>query len=149
MKPSGMFYALLKGFEKLKSAPYKDPKGVPTIGWGSTYYENGKRVSMADKPITREEADRLLERTVENVYMKQMNKLVAVPLLQCQYDATLDFLYNVGFGHFEGSKFQQLLNAGMFRAAADEMLRWEKGAPGLKRRREAERKLFLSGMGAP
>jgi lysozyme len=36
--------------------PYKCSAGVPTIGIGSTYYENGERVKMTDSPITEARA---------------------------------------------------------------------------------------------
>ena len=50
---------LIHSFEGLSLTPYICPAGVPTIGWGNTYYPNGKKVTMKDKAITREQADEI------------------------------------------------------------------------------------------
>ena len=52
---------LIKAFEGFKSAPYKCPAGVPTIGYGATFYPGGKKVTMADKSVTEAEAVDLLK----------------------------------------------------------------------------------------
>ena len=54
-------YDLIKEFEGLSLKPYKCSAGVPTIGYGSTYYENGIKVQMSDVPITGARAEILLK----------------------------------------------------------------------------------------
>ena len=43
--------ALCKRFEGFSSAPYTCPAGVATIGYGNTFYEDGSKVTLQDKPI--------------------------------------------------------------------------------------------------
>lgn len=46
--------ALCRRFEGFYAAPYLCPAGVPTIGFGATYYEDGRRVTLRDPPINRQ-----------------------------------------------------------------------------------------------
>ena len=57
-----LWYAasICRRFEGLYLKPYLCPAGVPTIGYGATFYQDGKKVSLRDKPITREQAEDLL-----------------------------------------------------------------------------------------
>ena len=57
---------LCKHFEGLKLKPYICPAGVPTVGYGSTFYEDGRRVSMDDPAITQQRAEELLRRELRN-----------------------------------------------------------------------------------
>ena len=52
---------LIKHFEGLRLTPYLCSAGVPTIGYGSTFYEDGRKVSLQDPPITKERAEELLQ----------------------------------------------------------------------------------------
>ena len=52
--------ALARMFEGLYLSPYLCPAGVPTLGYGATYYEDGTRVTLSDPAITRERAEELL-----------------------------------------------------------------------------------------
>ena len=49
-------YLLIAQFEGLRLKPYLCSAGVPTIGYGSTFYPSGRKVTMQDKPITQETA---------------------------------------------------------------------------------------------
>ena len=51
---------IIKSMEGFRSAPYKCPAGIPTIGYGATFYPDGKKVTMADKAITEQEGTTLL-----------------------------------------------------------------------------------------
>ena len=51
---------LCRRFEGFRSKPYLCPAGIPTIGIGSTRYENGQRVTLAERPSTVERAEELL-----------------------------------------------------------------------------------------
>ena len=57
---------LIKSFEGFQSKPYKCPAGVPTIGYGATFYPNGKKVTMTDRAITEQEATDLLRHMLES-----------------------------------------------------------------------------------
>jgi hypothetical protein len=66
---------------------------------------------------------------------------------QNQFDALVCFAYNVGLGALHGSTLLKKVNTGDFDGAADEFLKWNHAGgvvvPGLTRRRQAERSLFL------
>ena len=51
--------SLIEKFEGFSSIPYICPAGKPTIGFGSTFYEDGTPVKMTDKPITKSELESL------------------------------------------------------------------------------------------
>lgn len=97
--------------------------------------------------IKEETAERLL-RTGLVGYESDVSKLVKVKLTQGQFDALVSFAYNLGARGLSTSALLQKLNAGDYAGAADELPRWNKAGgkvlPGLTRRREAERALFLS-----
>lgn len=137
---------LIKQFEGLSLKPYADAVGVPTIGYGSTYYENGGKVRLSDPAISEEQATELLRHTVRH-YEKAVKASVTVPLTQNQFDALVSFTYNLGAGNLQRSTLLRLLNQGDYRAAADRFVRWNRAGGrvlrGLTRRREAERDLFL------
>ena len=54
---------LIKHFEGFRSVPYLCSAGVPTIGYGSTYYANGTRVKLSDSPISEDWAEEYSERS--------------------------------------------------------------------------------------
>lgn len=137
---------LIKQFEGLSLKPYSDAVGVPTIGYGNTYYENGVKVRLSDPAITEERATELLRHTVCH-YENAVNDVVKVPMTQNQFDALVSFTYNLGAGSLQRSTLLRLLNQGNYQAAADQFTRWNRAGGrvlrGLTRRREAERALFL------
>lgn len=141
---------LIKSFEGLFLKPYLDPIKIPTIGYGTIKYPNGKKVTMADRAITEAEATEYLMFEVEEK-SSAVEKMTKVPLNDNEFAALASFSYNVGSGALEKSTLMKLLNAGADRAAvADQFLRWDKAGgkqlPGLTRRRQAERSLFLQPM---
>jgi lysozyme len=97
--------------------------------------------------VTQAQADAWLEYDLARS-AQIVNSLVHVHLNQNQFDALVDFVFNVGAGNFRSSTLLRLLNAGNFAAAADQFSRWTQAAgktmPGLVKRRAAERALFLS-----
>ena len=64
MKPSDNCLAIVRRFEGFRASPYLCPAGVPTIGYGSTRYEDGSKVSLTDPPITQERADQIMLSTL-------------------------------------------------------------------------------------
>jgi lysozyme len=137
----------LKGSEGFRSQPYPDGEGVPTIGFGSTFYENGTRVTLKDAPITKERALQLFKVTLKQ-YTSAVDKNVTVPLTQNEFDALVEFTYNVGVAAFKGSTLLKRLNAGAPKdQVAAQFLRWNKDegkvVPGLTNRRKRESTKFL------
>jgi lysozyme len=138
---------LIESFEGFSSKPYKDVAGIWTIGVGSIYGVNGKRVKSDHHYITKEEALQLMKRDLKRTEVR-ITELVKVPVNQNQFAALCSFVYNVGSGAFQRSTARMKLNRGNYEGCADEFLRWKyagkRAIPGLLRRRKAERELFLS-----
>lgn len=141
MKTSDEGLNLIKQFEGFRAKAYLCPAGVWTIGYGHT-----KGVKAGDV-VSEEQATELLRQDVadaENI----INDLITVPLKQCQFDALVSLVYNIGGGNFYSSTIRRLINEkckdrvglqyawGMWRRAGGRTL------SGLIRRREAEFKLF-------
>lgn len=138
---------LIKSFEGLFLKPYLDPIKIPTIGYGTIRYPNGKPVTMNDPAITEAKALEYLEFEV-NEKAHGVEKAVKVALNENEFAALVSFAYNCGLGNLQGSTLLKLLNSNADRVAvADQFLRWNKAGgkelPGLTRRRQAERALFL------
>lgn len=138
---------LIKKFEGLSLKPYLCPAKIPTIGYGSTKYADGKRVTLADRNITEQEAEELLRTTLKS-YENGVNSVVEVELTQNQFDALVDFSYNLGNMAFKESTLLKYINDNNFYMASGEFKRWVKSKgvvlPGLVKRRKAEMDLFLS-----
>jgi len=132
--------ALTEQFEGLQLTAYQDPVGVWTIGYGHT----GPDV-VPGLTITQEQASDLLLQDVSGA-VAAVNRLVTIPLTQNQFDALVDFTFNVGQGNLASSTLLRELNAGNTAGAAAQFLVWvyAKGVelPGLVTRRQAEAALF-------
>lgn len=137
---------LIKNFEGCKLTAYRCPAGKWTIGYGWTGNVEGKPIA-AGMQITQETAERLLRCGLVG-FERDVNRLVKVQITQGMYDALVSFSYNVGISALSNSTLLKELNAGRYQRAADQFLNWVyaggKKLPGLVRRREAERELFLS-----
>ncbi|HEY4288283.1 MAG TPA: lysozyme [Puia sp.] len=101
---------LIKYMEGCILHPYLDQAGVPTIGWGSTIYSTGDHVSMQDRRLTQDQADKLLDWQVAVVALA-VTKMTPGGLNQNQFDALVDFAYNVGLGALKGSTALKLIMA--------------------------------------
>jgi len=139
---------LIKRFEGFSSKPYLCAAGVPTIGYGNTFYENGTKVTLNDSPITLERGEELLWFVV-SVFADKVANLIKVPISNNQFSALVSLTYNIGMGNFASSTLLKKLNAGDYQGAADQILRWNrargKESLGLTNRRIAERELFVLG----
>ena len=139
---------LIKSFEGLSLKPYLDPIGIPTIGYGTINYPNGKSVSMKDPAITEDHATGLLIHEVEEK-ARNIDRMVKVQINDNEFAALVSFAYNVGWQAVEKSTLMKMLNANADRVTvADQLIRWNKAGgkelAGLTRRRQAERSLFLT-----
>ena len=100
---------LITKWEGLKLKPYLCSANVPTIGYGSTYYENGKKVSLADSKISKERAVQLFENTV-STYEKGVLKLLGtIKVNQNQFNALVSFAYNLGLKSLGNSTLLKLV----------------------------------------
>lgn len=141
MKASVDAYELIKQFEGLRLEAYLCPAGIWTIGYGHI-----SDVSP-NSFITIQEADEYLHRDVASVEM-QLNKL-NLSLSQCQWDAIVSFVFNVGIGNFKASTLLAKIRINPDdNSIMDEFLRWVyangKVMRGLQKRRLAEMKLYFS-----
>lgn len=143
MKTNQAGLDLIKSFEGCRLTAYKDQGGTWTIGVGHT----GSDV-FEGLTIDQEQADDLLQddlaRTEDGV-----NALVTCKhLSDNQFAALVCFTYNVGIGNLRASLLLRCVNMGNLNDAAGQFERWDhvKGIsnPGLLRRRQAERALFLA-----
>ena len=95
--------------EGCKLKPYLDPKGIPTIGYGTTIYPNGAKVKMTDKQITKEQAYDYLIYNAEKAE-KEILQYVKKDLNENQISALVSFVYNIGIGNFSTSTILKLIN---------------------------------------
>lgn len=137
---------LIKAFEGTRLAPYKDVVGIPTIGVGATFYQDGRKVAMTDPPMTEAQVTALLQFHLQQ-FEKDVSKLVKVPLGGNQFSALVSFAFNCGTGNLQSSTLLKKLNALDYAGAANEFAKWDKAkgqvVAGLTRRRKAEKDLFL------
>ena len=146
MKTSNKGKAIIKQYEGFRAKPYLCPAGVPTIGYGATYYTDGRKVTLRDAPISEAGADKLLDKMLGK-YEDAVNRYVQVPINQNQFDALVSFCYNLGQEALRTSTLLKKLNNKDYNGAADAFLNWVyaggKKLQGLVNRRTDERKLFL------
>lgn len=148
----------IKAAEDFCPTPYTCPAGKPTIGWGTTRYEDGTPVKLTDRSIEPPRGDVLLTYGMMRVE-KQLRPLIKRLPTAHQYAAFVSLTYNIGVGCHDGVKgdfadstLLAKFNAGDILGAADEFAKWvyahEHGKavilPGLVTRRAIERTMFLT-----
>lgn len=154
--------ALQKRYEKGPAATcplgfspkvYFCPAGKPTIGWGHVITEAD--MQLFSSTLDEQGAEHFLMQ--DNVAKENaVKRLVHVSLQQCQFDALVCWVFNVGEGNAATSTLIKMINALNFAGAADEFLKWDKytdpsckcrrRSAGLSARRYEERALFLGGV---
>lgn len=157
MSQEPLHHTLIKHFESCKLKPYLCSAGVPTIGWGSTFYPGGTKVTMKDPAITQGVADALFVATV-GLFEQGVSKMLARVAKPHVHGAFVSFAFNVGLDDdadtlaegFGDSSMLRIYNAGApLMDVATKMLAWNKvkGVPtwGVMRRRLAEAHLLLTG----
>lgn len=113
------------GYEGFSNTPTIPTKGdVPTIGHGSTRYEDGTRVKMNDPPITKQRAEQLARNLMSGDEKLFRNSIPSVSLHQEEYDVYLDFVGQYGIGNWRSSSMRRQLQAGHYRQACDSLLKW-------------------------
>lgn len=141
-------YLLITKHEGLKLKPYLCPAKIPTIGYGNTYYPDGKRVTLLDKDITKQQAFDMFKE-IANRFAKRVDELVTSNINQNQFNALVSFAYNVGTGNFSSSTLLKKVNRNPDDLTIkDEFLRWNKAGGkvinGLTNRRNEEADLYFS-----
>lgn len=159
--------ALMHHFERCRLKAYRCPADKPTIGWGMTYYPDGRRVKMGDQ-ITQVQADAMFAELLERDFAAPVRAaLGSAPTTPAQFGAMVALAYNVGIGPklwvpgrqkgFRQSEVLKRHKAGDFRGAGGVGGReptsgafggWIKASgqvmSGLIRRRAAEAALYRS-----
>jgi lysozyme len=138
---------LIKASEGFRGQVYRDVAGFPTIGYGHLI----KPTESFPAGITEQQASVILASDVQEAE-QAVSRLVKVALTQGQFDALVDFCFNLGAGRLAGSTLLRELNAGQHDAAARQLLAWDYAGgvvnAGLKTRREAELQLWTGGSSA-
>lgn len=133
---------LCRHFEGLYLVPYLCPAGVPTIGYGATYYEDGTRVQLTDPPITRERAEILLVWHLENRYLPAVLRYCPNVDEPFRLAALIDFTFNLGASNLAASTLRKRVNAEQWDDVPLQLSRWVKAGGrvlrGLVLRRKAE-----------
>jgi lysozyme len=146
MKTGTRGLSLIRQFEGLRLDAYQDSVGIWTIGYGHTH-QAGPPKPVPGLRITRPEADALLGRDLTS-YESAVEGALGREASQDQFDAMVSLCFNIGPGNFTRSSLVRAFNDGDERAAAEAFLAWTRAGgkvlPGLTRRREAEKRLFLS-----
>ncbi len=142
MKISQRGMELVARYEGCRLEAYKCPAGVWTIGYGHT-----AGVVPGQKLSSKKAAMELLKDDL-NKYAASVNNcvkkgIITFPLNQNQFDALTSFCYNCGAGNL-----QRLVSGRSAAEVAEKLMAYTKAGgkvlPGLVRRREEERELFLS-----
>lgn len=141
--------ALCRRFEGYRAKPYLCPAGVPTIGYGSTYYADGRKVTLEDAPMDEPAARELLLFELHHTYLPGvLRNCPGLITDERKCNAIVDFCYNLGIGRLQTSTLKRKVNAGDWEGAKEQLKLWTRGGgkvlPGLVSRRQAECDLFLS-----
>jgi lysozyme len=158
---------LMHQWEGYRTKPYLCPAHIWTIGYGHVLYQDQIKLpvlrvndyagmirkEMPLKPEdnrvwTKEEIEKLF---TDDVVPTERGVLRLAPALsgrQGAFDACVSFAFNAGVGAFQRSSIRMKINRGDWEGAADALLLYcmagGKILLGLKKRRDAERALFLS-----
>lgn len=139
---------LITASEGFKPAPYLCPANVPTIGYGTTRYPNGKKVSLKDAAISQLQGLEFLKHDVA-VFELAVDAMATDALTQNQFNALVSFAYNLGSTALKSSTLLKKVNTNPNDSGITaEFLRWVyangKKMPGLVTRRTKEAQLYFS-----
>lgn len=133
-----------EGFNEVAYKPLKSDRW--TIGYGSTYYEDGTPVKEGDT-ITEETANQLCDNSIDKVARELSQRRIPTTVTQNQFDALVSLVYNIGLSNFNTSNTCKLFYAG--ESITDKFGRWiysdGKVVPGLVTRRRKEKQVYDSG----
>lgn len=167
MKLSEAGAKLMHQYEGYRNKPYLCPAHIWTIGWGHVLYQEQIRLPVvrvngytgllrSEYPLkpednrvwTKEEIQELFDADIASFERGVLRLAPAVSGRQGAFDACVSFSFNAGLGNFQRSTIRIKTNRQEWEAAAQAFMAWTKGGgkelPGLKKRRTAEKTLFLS-----
>ena len=161
MKVSAAAIDMIKHHEGVRTKPYRCPALLWTVGVGhvidpahaAVKYEERKSLPIPtgwDRTLTMDEVDRILAQDLGRFERGVVRLCPAAVGNQGVFDALVSFAFNVGLGNLQRSSLRMKTNRGELEEAADEFLKWTKAGgrvlPGLVKRRQDERALYLSGV---
>lgn len=143
---------LIKEFEGFRSFPYDDGVGVATIGYGATFYQDGRKVQFSDPAITEQQGEDLLKYHLEYFWGMQESTIPYwEEMTDGQRGCLLSFSFNCGANFYGSSGFNTITGCLKDKRWEDVpsalMLYVNPGSPveaGLRRRRQAEIELWNS-----
>ena len=158
MKVSARCKEMIKHHEGVRFKPYRCPAKLWTVGVGHVLYPDQGRLPLDERdayPLKAEDNRVFSGTEVDGILGADLRrfevgvaKLFPVGLTQGQNDALVSFAFNLGLGGVQRSTLRQKVLRGEIEAAADEFLKFTRGGgkilPGLVKRRQDERSLFLS-----
>jgi lysozyme len=161
VKVSPATIELIKHHEGVRTKPYRCPALLWTVGCGhvidpthaAVKYEERKSLPIPagwDRVLPMGEVDTILAEDLRRFERGVLRLCPAASGNQGVFDALVSFSFNVGLGNLQRSSLRMKTNRGDFDEAADEFLKWTKAGgrvlPGLVKRRNDERALYLSGV---
>ena len=151
MKINQATVELVKEFEGFSAKAYKCPAGIWTIGYGTTAAAGVGITPKEGMTISKNDAEGYLHAALEK-FASQIEDAITAPINENEFGAFVSLAYNIGPGAFKKSSALSSFNAGDKAKSAKAILLWNKAGgkvlKGLTRRREAERKLFLTPVGS-
>ena len=162
MKVSDAAKAMIKHHEGVRMRPYRCPALLWTVGVGhvidpshaAVKYEDRKNLPIPDgwdRQLSMGEVDAILAQDLARFERGVARYCPAAVNSQGQFDALVSFAFNVGLGNLQRSSIRMRYNRGDIEGAADAFLMWTKAAwrvlPGLVKRRQDERAMFLTRLG--
>lgn len=136
---------LTAAFEGLRTKPYRDPAGIPTVCYGET--------QLAMRVYSADECGVMLRQRMARDYAPKV--LACLPQLADEhrkpvFAALIDASYNAGPKAVCNSRMAKHIRAGQWQAACNGFVGWYETArgkwyAGLARRRAAEMRLCLTG----
>jgi len=161
VKVSAAAIDMIKHHEGVRTKPYRCPALLWTVGCGhvidpthaAVKYEERKSLPIPagwDRAFTMDEVDRILSQDLGRFERGVVRLCPAAVGRQGVFDSLVSFAFNVGLGNLQRSSLRMKTNRGDFEEAAEEFMKWTKAAgkvlPGLVKRRQDERALYLSGV---
>jgi len=142
MKLNNAGYLLITEFEGFSSKPYLCSAKVPTIGYGSTFYADGSKVTMNDQPISKYLAFEMFK-TIADKFTIGVLKCVKKEISQNMLNSLVSLAYNIGMSNFMNSTLLKKVNANPNdKTIFDEFCKWnkvgKKEIAGLTKRRNKE-----------
>jgi len=162
MKVSPELIKLLKHHEGVRLRPYQCPAMLWSIAVGhvidpshiAVKYADRKNLPIPpgwDRQLSMGEVDAILAQDLDRFERGVARLCPGATSHQGQFDALVSLAFNIGLGNVQRSSVRMRYNRGDIEGAADAFLMWTKAAgrvlPGLVKRRQDERALFLSQLG--